>query len=319
MAKADQIKALIKSHLKNDEERFITIALQLAAHEAQQGHKSLARDIRHLIDDKKTHHVKVISISSELDDLVLLGAAGNTSSSLVVRNDLKEKINRIVKEYHQSEKLAKHGLHNRRKVLLSGPPGTGKTMTAAVLAEKTGLPFFTVQIDRLITKYMGETTAKLRQIFSLIRDRSGVYLFDEFDAIGTQRGLDNDVGEMRRVLNALLQFIETDESNSLIVAATNNLDSLDSALFRRFDDIIHYERPDHEEIKALIANRIGTFKGRYSESNIVDYAYGLSHAEITQACDDAIKDAILADKATVTKKKLIEMLADKKTSYDLEK
>lgn len=317
MAKADQIKALIKSHLQNDGEHFITVALQLAAHEAQRGHTALAREIRQIVDATKRENVKVISISRELDDLVTQSDAKGTSTSFVVRDDLADKISRIVKEYHQSDKLAHHGLSNRRKVLLSGPPGTGKTMTAAVLAEKTGLPFYAVEIDRLITKYMGETTAKLRQIFSLIRDRAGVYLFDEFDAIGTQRGVGNDVGEMRRVLNGLLQFIEADESQSLIVAATNSLESLDTALFRRFDDVLHYEKPGAVEIENLIGNRLSTFKGRFQIDKIARYAEGLSHAEITQACDDAIKIAILSDKNTVTRSSLLEMLGDKKTAYGL--
>lgn len=315
MANADQIKALIKSHLKNDGEHFVTVALQVAATEAKQGHTALARDIRRIIDERPNHQVRVISVSSELDDLVTLETTSGVSASFVVRKDLQTKLDRIINEHSQAEKLKKFGLSNRRKILLSGPPGTGKTMTAAVLAEKTGLPFFIVQIDRLITKYMGETAAKLRQIFSLIRERKGVYLFDEFDAIGTQRGLDNDVGEMRRVLNGLLQFIEQDESSSLIVAATNNIESLDIALFRRFSDVLHYEKPELDEVEKLITNRIGTFAGRYRMEDVTKYAVGLSHAEITQACDDAIKDAILSDRKTVSKTSLLNMLADKKTSY----
>ena len=319
MANADQIKALIKSHLGNDNEKFLTVALQVAASEAKRGHTSLARDIRKIIDSRRDGRIKIVSVSKELDDLVSLQDSSGVTSSFVVRNDLEDKIDRIVNEFRQAEKLKKHGLGNRRKILLSGPPGTGKTLTAAVLAEKTGLPFFVVQIDRLITKYMGETTAKLRQIFSLIRERPAVYLFDEFDAIGTQRGLDNDVGEMRRVLNGLLQFIEQDESNSLIVAATNSLESLDTALFRRFSDVLHYEKPTLAEIISLIKNRTGTFAGKYSLDSVAEYALGLSHAEITQACDDAIKEAILTDRKTVLKKTLIGMLADKKTSYGLKK
>ena len=112
-----------------------------------------------------------------------------------------------------------------------------------------------------------------------------------------------------------LQFIENDDSNSLIVAATNNLTSLDTALFRRFSDVLHYEKPTVDEIMALVQNRIGTFSERYSIEAIADYAFGLSHAEITQACDDAIKEAILADKEKVTRNSLMSMLADKRTSY----
>lgn len=315
MANADQIKALISSHLKRDEDRFVRIALQLAAAEAKQGHTSLANDIRQLIDDNANQPVKVVSISNDLADLVQREEASEDIASLVVRSALREKIARIVREFHQADKLAQHGLNNRRKILLSGPPGTGKTMTAGVLAAQTGLPLYVVQIDRLVTKYLGETGAKLRQIFAMIRKQDGVFLFDEFDAIGAQRGVDNEVGEMRRVLNALLQFIETDQSRSLIVAATNSLSSLDAALFRRFDDVLHYHNPDHDEIISLIRNRLGAFRGKFQIEPIAQKAIGLSHAEITQACDDAIKDSILADRKTVTQARLLETIADRKLAY----
>ncbi|MBL4761014.1 MAG: ATP-binding protein [Mariprofundaceae bacterium] len=316
MAKAEQIKALIKSHLTNESERFKTIALQVAADEAKRGHVVLAREIREIVDNKPDQkRVKVVSISHDLADLVVEGPRIEVWSSFVGRTDLKSKIDRIITEFHQSEKLMKHGMTNRRKILLTGPPGTGKTMSASILAERTKLPFYVVQIDRLVTKYLGETNAKLRQIFSMIRERPGIYLFDEFDAIGAQRTLDNEVGEMRRVLNALLKFIEEDESRSLIVAATNNLISLDNALFRRFDDIIHYENPVKDEIISLIKNRTHVFLGKFSLDVVAKHALGLSHAEITQACDDAIKDAILSDKSKVTQRKLVQMLSDRKVAY----
>lgn len=315
MAKAEQIKALISSHLERDDEHFVTVALQLAANEARNGHSVLAQEIRDLIDTRSNRNMRVVSVSGDLDDLVQHEPSENHLNSLVLDGELSKKIDRIVKEHHQAEKLAKHGLNNRRKILLAGPPGTGKTMTAAVLAERTKLPFFAVQIDRLVTKYLGETSAKLRQIFSMIRERPGVYLFDEFDAIGTQRGSDNDVGEMRRVLNALLQFIEGDESQSLIVAATNSLSSLDIALFRRFDDVLHYGKPESPQIEALIKNRLNIFLGSYKLDRVVSAARGLSHAEITQACDDAIKEAVLNDKNKVTQKSIVAMITDRKSAY----
>jgi len=318
MARADQIKALISSHLKNDGERFTTVALQLAAAEAKSGHTKLAYEIRDLIDAREKPNLKVISVTHDLADLVLQGKHSGSYSSLVVRDELREKIDRIAREFHSSEKLAKHGLLNRRKILLSGPPGTGKTMTSEVLSKKTGLPLFSVQIDRLVTKYLGETTAKLRQIFAMIRDRPAVYLFDEFDAIGTHRGMENEVGEMRRVLNALLQFIENDDSSSLIVAATNNLQLLDLALFRRFDDVLHYSKPNEGEIISLIENRLVNFRGKHDLSAIAQAALGLSHAEVTQACDDALKDAVLNDRNLVQQKLLLQMIKDRKNAYGIE-
>jgi SpoVK/Ycf46/Vps4 family AAA+-type ATPase len=171
-------------------------------------------------------------------------------------------------------------------------------------------------MDKMVTKYMGETSAKLRQIFNLISERRGVYLFDEFDAIGAERSLDNDVGEMRRVLNAFLQFIENDKSDSIIIAATNNPKILDQALFRRFDDVLYYELPKEEEIKLLILNRLGQFKPKeLFFENIAKYALNLSHAEISLACEDAIKEAILDDKDLVTSDLLQIMLDNRKAVY----
>lgn len=316
MATAEQLKSLIRSHFSNDRERFATIALQLAAHEAKQGHSTLAHEIRALVDKAKSAPVRVVRFNRELDDLVISSEPKERLADLIVSDDMRNRIKRILREYRQQEKLKKHGLGNRRKALLAGPPGTGKTMTAAVLAGELHLPLHTILMDKLVTKFMGETSAKLRQIFDVIRERRGVYLFDEFDAIGAERGRDNDVGEMRRVLNAFLQFIEQDKSDSLIVAATNNPRILDQALFRRFDDVLYYHPPTTEERRQLMENRLGGFRGKkLSLKTAVKEADTLSHAEITQACDDAIKEAILADRKTVTATLLKKMLRERRLAY----
>ena len=314
MATAEQVKTLIKTHFDSDPERFSTIALQIAAHEARQGHGGVANEIRVIVDRAKSKPVR-ITFHRELEDLVLESEPRHRLSELVVSDSLKNRIQRILKEYKQQHKLKKHGLNHRRKLLLAGPPGTGKTMTASIIAAQLSLPFYTILMDKLVTKYMGETSAKLRQIFDLIQRQQGVYLFDEFDAIGAERGLANDVGEMRRVLNAFLQFIELDKSESLIVAATNNLTLLDQALFRRFDDVLHYKLPTRKETAILIDNRLGTFKGRFSSEKIATQVTKLSHGEIAQACDDAIKETVLSDKKKVTKNLILTMLKDRHDAY----
>ncbi|MCR4322128.1 MAG: ATP-binding protein [Candidatus Brocadiaceae bacterium] len=319
MATADQIKTLIKSHFENDPDRFMTIALQIAAHEAKHGHGGFADEVRKLIDKSKTSQFKIKPISPELSGLIIEVEPKERLAELIVSDELKNKIQRILKECRQKDKLEKYGLSNRRKLLLTGPPGTGKTMTSSVIAKELHLPLFIILMDKMITKFMGETSAKLRQVFDVIKDRPGVYFFDEFDAIGAERGMDNDVGEMRRVVNSFLQFIEQDKSESMIVAATNNVTLLDKALFRRFDDVLHYNLPTKAEVKELIENRLGPFMDNIKADSISNIAGKLSHAEITQACLDAIKEAVLENKTTVDKTLLERMLKDRKKFYRVQK
>jgi AAA+ superfamily predicted ATPase len=318
VATAEQIKSLIKSHFGDDSERFITIALQVAAHEAQQGHGELAHKIRLIVDkarqDKRS--AVILKFPQDLRGLVVLETSTAPLTALIVPRALRIRIERVIHEHHQQEKLKSHGLSHRRKILLTGPPGTGKTMSARVLAHELRLPLYTIQVDKLVTKFMGETSAKLRQIFDLIQEKVGVYLFDEFDAIGGERTLETDVGEMRRVLNSFLQFIEQDTSDSLIVAASNSPKLLDRALYRRFDDVLHYDRPAADDRKRLLQNVLGPFLPRkLSLASIIRASSGLSHAEIDQLCRDAIKHAILSDRQTVTAQLLLQMVKERRAAH----
>jgi len=317
MATAEQVKSLIRSHFSEDSERFTTIALQVAAHEAHQGHGALAHDIRKIVDNsRREKRPKVIKFPRDLKDLVLTENPSVPMSALVLPMKLQGRIKRIFQEYHQQHKLKSHGLFHRRKILLIGPPGTGKTMSAKVLAREVRLPLYTIQVDKLVTKFMGETSAKLRQIFDLIQEEKGVYLFDEFDAIGGERTLENDVGEMRRVLNAFLQFIEIDSSDSLIVAATNSPKLLDRALYRRFDDVLSYKQPETDDRKRLIQNILGPFIApKFAWKAVITESEGLSHGEIDQACRDSIKQAILMDQKTIKGDLLRQMLKEKQDAH----
>ncbi|WP_321419066.1 AAA family ATPase [uncultured Desulfobacter sp.] len=316
MATAEQIKALIKSHFSDDKERFYTISLQLAAHESRQGHQAIAKAIRDIVDKgRQQKNASIIPFPGELQGLVLTEAPETPKSAMVMPEALEKRIHRIIHEYRQKNKLKAHGLQHRRKILLSGPPGTGKTMTARVLAKELDLKLHTIQVDRLVTKFMGETSAKLRQIFDMIKQVHGIYFFDEFDAIGAERSMDNDVGEMRRVLNAFLQFIEQDHSDSMIIAATNNPKLLDSALFRRFEDVLNYRLPEEKERQALIKNIMGTFMDtRFAWKNVLSLSKGLSHAEIDYACKDTIKEIILSGKTKANATLLSRSLKERQNS-----
>ena len=315
MATGEQIKLLINAHYES-EDRFRTRVLQIVAYEKNKGHISLARDIKEIIDSKKTFSSKNLALENNLSDLVKCSLSETRLNEMVLNESVSEKIERIIKEYKSREKLKKYDLKNRRKILLCGPPGTGKTMTASVLANKLNLPFCTVVMDKMITKYMGESGVKLRQIFDTIEEYQGVYLFDEFDAIGSDRNNENDIGEIRRILNLFLQFIEGDKSESIIIAATNNPQMLDQALFRRFDDIIYYTNPNKDEIIKLINNKIVEFMDKnLNFSNIGENAEGLSYADIVKICNDSIKEIILDNKAEVTEEILNKHIKEKKNEY----
>ncbi len=311
MASADQLKSLLKSHMDGDEEQFFSVAMQVAAHEAKLGHGILATELRALIDAAKARRGlpprdgdKTIPISrprGELAGLLTVSYPKTRIADMVLDDTLSAQLARIVREQRLASNILANGLKPRRKLLLMGPPGTGKTMTASVLAGELGLPLFQVRLDGLITKFMGETASKLRQVFEATDRTRGVYFFDEFDAIGSERGLANDVGEIRRILNSFLQMIEQDESHSLIVAATNHPEILDHALFRRFDDVLHYELPDEEHIAMVLKSRLErkTAKGM-SWKTLASGARGLSYAEVARATDETLKEALIEGRQEIS-------------------
>lgn len=314
MATADQIKSLIKAYIEHNDDRFKTVVLQIAAHEAKAGHDNLARELKQQIDKISKNKSSIIQFTT-INPMFELSIPSHDLSELIVSEEINDKIQRILSEYRNRNKLHSYGLVNRRKILLEGAPGTGKTLTASIIASELSLPLYVVQMDKLVSKFMGETSTKLRQVFDSISSTTGVYLFDEFDAIGADRSLDNEVGEMRRILNSLLQFIEQDSSESIIIAATNNQKLLDQALFRRFDDVLHYTLPNENEIKRLFEYKLKSFDSsiRITEK-IIKHAKGLSHAEITRVCDDVIKHSILDD-IKITTPHIIKLLEERRIIY----
>lgn len=297
MPNANQILALIKSHIEADDSRFREIALQMAAVEAKAGHAVLSRNITDLVNNQKKPRFiarSLTPINSELSEFVMEVDDSYGLDNIVCKDEVKNKLKRIIREYVQRDLLFKNNLTNRSKVLLSGPSGTGKTMTASILANELHIPLYVVRMERVITKYMGESSLKLGKVFELISNVRGVYLFDEFDAIGMQRGHDNEVGEMRRILNSFLQMMERVDSDSIIVAATNCGEQLDKALFRRFDDVIEYSLPNDDEIKILLSHCLYGFdSARVVVAKLLPLLKGMSHAEITSVCMDAAKESLL--------------------------
>jgi len=316
MATAEQIKNLVKAYIDRNDERFKTIVLQIAAHESKLGHENLARELKIQINRIDNKRISSNQFASN-NPMLAMSCSKYSFSELIVSEEISDKVKRILKEYRNRNKLQAYGLANRRKILLEGYPGTGKTFTASIIASELSIPLYTVQMDKLVTKFMGETSSKLRQIFDSIQSVVGVYLFDEFDAIGADRNLDNEVGEMRRILNSFLQFIEQDYPESIIIAATNNKKLLDQALYRRFDDVLHYTLPTQCEIQKLLEYKLVSYDEKFLITReLIKAAEGLSHAEIVRVCDDIVKSSILDDNVLTTKN-IIYTFYERRNIYSL--
>ncbi|CEJ87992.1 putative ATPase [Hyphomicrobium sp. GJ21] len=322
MPNADQIKALLKAYARGDDAQFQSVAMQIAAGEARQGHGKLAEELKHLIDEAKVKlpragvtPIPLARPKGEVADLLSVTYPNTRLKDLIFADKLRLALERVVREHKTIADIRAHGLSPRKKILLVGPPGTGKTMTASALAGELGLPLFVVRLDRLITRYMGETAAKLRLVFDAIAQTRAVYLFDEFDSIGSERGLSNDVGEIRRVVNSFLQMVEQDTSDSLILAATNHPHILDRALFRRFDNILEYSLPNKTEITIALKSKLAGAKAKDVRwPRLADRALGLSYADITRAAEDAIKHGLI-ERRQITQTDIAAAIDERKTTF----
>src|SRR5262245_15131125 len=302
MANAEQIKALIRSHAEGDHTRFYALAMQVAAQAARNGHARFAQELRKLVEtarekssaaEQKGRVLHIAQPRGELAGILSVTSPTARLGDMALGTDVHAKLERVISEQRSRSRLREHGLAPIRLLLFVGPPGTGKTLTASALAGELELPLFTIQLDGLITKYLGETAAKLRLIFDSVQQTRGVYLFDEFDALGGERATRNEVGEIRRVLNSFLQFLELDESQSLVVAATNHPKLLDRALFRRFDSVIEYTLPPPDVAERVMRTRLSLLDtSQLDWPRVVEATAGLSHADLARACEHSAKDAI---------------------------
>ncbi|GIG27388.1 AAA family ATPase [Cellulomonas denverensis] len=324
MATNDQLKALVQSHADGDDPQFYAVAMQVAAKAARAGQSKFAQDLRDLVDDLRKRDftpsrvasiVPVTQPRGELGSLLSVTYPSARVGDLVLSDELAARLQHVLLEQRQRDTLARHGLRPARRLLLIGPPGTGKTSTARVIAGELGLPLFAIRLDTIITKFMGETAAKLRLIFDALVETRGVYLFDEVDALAGDRAAANDVGEIRRVLNSFLQFLEEDASESVIIAATNHPQLLDNALFRRFDTVMDFELPDDESVRLVVKNRLTLFQiGNLSWRRVVAAARGLSHAEVATAAENAAKRAVLTGRTRILTDDLVTALNERPRS-----
>lgn len=299
MARAELMKQLLKSYGRDDE--FMSIAEKIIAEEESKNNKVLASSLRKTMQEigsSKNGQRPLIPLSlytsapSAPEYLKKVDVVKN-KRDIVLNFDNQILLSSFVDEYRAGEEIRRHGLQVRSKILFCGPPGSGKTLCAEVLAAELSLPLYVVQIDRLISSYLGETASNIRKIFEFASSTSCVLFFDEFDAVARDRELSGEHGEIRRVVNSLLLFIEQFKAKGLLIAATNLTVDLDKAIWRRFDEVVWFDAPDRLMIIKYLSSKLKNIKKNFEVENKADSFDGFSYAEIERVCIQSIKYMIV--------------------------
>lgn len=321
MARGEIIRKLFQSFSRNEREGFHAAAMELIQEEKSKNHNLLARDLERILQNG---HSKAITVSNTLYknypevpkdretglSLIVIKPFDLTWNDVVLNQDNLEILQRVTLENRKQEVLEAYGLCPKSKLLFCGPPGCGKTLTAKVLSGTLGIPLVYANLTAVFSSYLGETATNLKKIFDYVEKGEWVVLFDEFDAIARDRNTLNEHGEVKRLVNSLLQLIDTSNSNSLFIAATNHESLLDNAVWRRFDEVLFFGKPDVELRTALLKRYLSRI--RHSGIDLENFAADLeaaTGADIERICIDTIKTVILRGDRELTH-------ADLKTSVE---
>lgn len=305
MARGEIIRKLFQTFSRNEREKFYAAAMELIQEEKNKNHNLLARDLERILQNG---HSKALPASNTLYknhpevpkdretglSLIDIRSFDLTWDDVVLNQDNLDILQRVTLENRKQEILEAYGLRPKSKLLFCGPPGCGKTLTAKVLAGILGIPLVYVNLTAVFSSYLGETATNLKKIFDYVEKGEWVVLFDEFDAIARDRNTLNEHGEVKRLVNSLLQLIDTSNSNSLFIAATNHESLLDNAVWRRFDEVLFFGKPDLDLRAALLKRYLSSI--RHSTVNLENFAADLdmaTGADIERICIDSIKTVIL--------------------------
>jgi len=319
MARADLLKKLFQSYQKRDDRIFRAAAEELIDEERKKHHPVLANELEKILKngiselgnltslvsftpppqdaDRKTTLLEIKRPDRYLDDLVL----GKTMRCL---------LDRLLCEFREWEVLLTNGLLPVRRVLFCGPSGCGKTATAEALAAELGLPLLYVRFDAVVSSLLGETAANLRKVFDYARRGQWVMLFDEFDAIGRSRDDITEHGEIKRVVNSFLQIMDNFDGRSLIIAATNFEQVLDPAVWRRFDEVIRFEKPTNDQLRLLIRKRLASLRFRDDQvETLLKELSGATYADGERVCLDIRKSCVLRGDHQMHEEDIAEAMA----------
>jgi len=318
MTNIEIIKTLFSSYNNQDDEGFMKAAEEYIQREKRLKHTIAAYDLERILYDKINKNLKSnkrfknsIPIPRDNDKgfpLLEIFDYDEDFEKLVLADTSKNQINQIIKEYKESDILASYNLRHKSKILFCGKPGTGKTFTAKLLSSVFRLPLIYVRFDAIISSYLGETAGNLRKVFDFVEKNEYVVLFDEVDIIGKNRDDNHEHGEIKRVVNNFLQMLDSYSGDNILIAATNHQNMLDSAIWRRFDDVVYFDLPTKVLRKKLIRQYLNPIK---KEQNInydviADKCKNFSPSDIKMFIEDAMKIVILENRELVSETDLIQ-------------
>lgn len=298
------LRQLIKAGTAGDMGVFRQVTEEVIREERLKQHHLLANDLeRILYGDSKTivgsslsRSMPAVPTDKERGlPLLDIRQPQRALDELVLPRFPEEAIEELIEEHRRLDVLRTYGLRASSKVLFFGPPGCGKTLAAEVIACELDLPLAIVRLDAIVSSFLGETSANLRKVFDFIAEYPLVALFDEFDALGKERADGAEHGELRRVVNAVLQMMDAYQGNSLLIAATNHEQILDSAIWRRFDDILEFPMPDSKLLSQVLQLKLRGVRRQFETDaeELIEMFCGLSPADIERVVRRAVKRMIL--------------------------
>jgi len=311
MARADLLKKLFSSFNNDDRELFIKTAHEIIADERKKNHMVLADDLEMVLNGvKKSYRNSMpttkmfVSQNTDKDErLVEIYYPDEYFDDLILPKEKILQLEEIIREFQNWDVLMSNGVAPINKILFYGPPGCGKTLCASVIAAEIGIPLMYVRYDALVSSYLGETASNIKKVFDFARHDSFVIMFDEFDAIGRSRNDTTEHGEIKRVVNTFLQQIDNFKGHSIIIAATNFEQSLDYAIWRRFDDTIRFDLPSKQEKLNLFSLRLKQFNGpSHAFETFLGSTEAFSHADVENICKTIMRKCILDGRRNYTKK-----------------